>query len=222
MCRRRKKRNSFTISHHQANVQSLPRKQDLSRCNRCLERQMPLCTNNLPSSSFHWAFIAWHPVVWNIHLDQLSCLCPVPTSCAGGGREKTMTLHRPCSAVAKTPMCCEYWCIAPNAKHSTVWAALEEVNFIVSSQSHLVQILNFKGKWKEEDNSWELLLRTSWKQVVEDFIQNSGGDVWDQARYFSVGNPKREAEMAELQNTVQREKSRRGGGLKQWLMSGKE
>lgn len=137
-------------------------------------------------------------------------------------RRERENLHKPWSAVAKTPMCCEYWCIAPNAKHSTVWAALEEVKFIVSSQSHLVQILNFKGKWKEEDNSWELVLRTSWKQVVEDFIQNSGGDVWDQARYFSIGNPKREAEMAELQNTVQREKSRRGGGLKQWLMSGKE
>lgn len=51
--------------------------------------------------------------------------------------------------------------------------------------------------------------------MAGDFIQNSGGDVWDQVRYFSIGNPKREAEMAELQNTVQREKSRRGGGLKQ-------
>lgn len=162
MCKQRKKGNSLTTSHHQANVQSLPRKQGLSRCKGCLERQMPLCTNNLPSFSFHWAFIAWHPLVWDICLGQLSWLCHLPASCAGSGREKTRTLHKPCSAVAKTPVCCEYWGIAPHAMHSAAWAALKEVNFIASSQSDLVQILNFKGKWKEEDNGWELVLRISW------------------------------------------------------------
>lgn len=144
-----------------------------------------------------------HDILWyGIHIwVAVLSMSPPKLWCRRRERENHDTSQALFSSSQNTSM---LWVLVllPSAVHITVWVALKEFNFTASSQSDLGQIFYFKGRWKEKDNGWELVLRISWIQVVGGFVQNSGGVVWDQVRYFFIGDPKWEAEMAELQNTV--------------------
>lgn len=124
-----KKRNSFTTSHQQADVQLLFEKQGLSICSSCLGRQVI----SSQMSSHHPCFPQLlFMSIWASYgigypfgcLGQLSQLSPLPACCLSpayriwGVGGEALTLCENCLAIAKTLMC--YLCYSSHSCKAAV------------------------------------------------------------------------------------------------------
>ena len=148
-------------------------------CNGYLGRQMPsLWMSPLPSSFPSFYRWARHHVVWDIPLvswGQLSWLCFFtasflpPSQWPLGtweerGRESLDTVQALFSSSQNAGMLLTL--LATNAKHSTLWAAVKQVNFITSSQTHPVPSIRTHPVAVEQGLSILLLTEEgNWKSM---------------------------------------------------------